>query len=92
MGQFEDAIDHSGSGGEAKGATGSFQAGKTVDKFSEAAAVELGNLRKVHNDMPALVAKQLIEGEFQLLAFHTHLERAAQLENHDAGLQFFFVD
>jgi hypothetical protein len=27
-----------------------------------------------------------------LLAFHSHLERAAQLENDDAGLQLFLVD
>lgn len=92
MGQFEDAIDHAGRGREAKGAPGSFQAGKTVDKFSEAAAIELGDFRKVHNDMFVIVAKQLIEGEFQLLAFDAHLERAAQLEDDDAGLQLFLVD
>ena len=92
MGQFEDAINHAGSAGEAKQAARSFQTGKTIDKFSEAAAVELGNVREINNDIPVIVAKQLIEGEFQLLAFHTHLERAAQLEDDDAGLQLFLVD
>ena len=92
MGQFEDAIDHAGGAGEAKHASGCFQAGKTVDEFSEAAAVELSNFRKVNNDMPVIVAKQLIEGEFQLLAFDAHLERAAQLKYHDTGRQLFFVD
>ena len=42
--------------------------------------------------MLVIVAKHLIEGEFQLLAFNAHLERAAQLEDDDAGLQLFFVD
>ena len=92
MGQFEDAIDHAGGAGEAKHASGCFQAGKTIDKFSQAATVELGDFRKINNDMPVIVAKQLIEGEFQLLAFDAHLERAAQLENDDAGLQLFFID
>lgn len=92
VGQFENAINHAGSAGEAKQASGSFQPGKTIDEFSEAAAVELGDLRKINNDMPVIVAKQLIEGEFQLLAFDAHLERAAQLENDDAGLQLFLVD
>jgi hypothetical protein len=92
VGQFEDAINHAGSAGEAKQAPRSFQTGKTIDKFSEAAAVELGDFRKINNDMPVIVAKQLIEGELQLLAFDTHLERAAQLENHDARPQLFLVD
>lgn len=92
MGQFEDAIDHTGRGGEAKRAPGSFEARKTIDEFSEAAAIELGDFRKVHNDMLVIVAKHLIKGEFQLLAFDAHLERAAQLENDDARLQLFFVD
>jgi hypothetical protein len=92
VGQFEDAIDHAGSGGEAKRPPGSLEARKTIDEFSEAAAIELGDFRKVHNDMLVIVAKHLIEGEFQLLAFDAHLERAAQLENDDAGLQLFFVD
>jgi len=90
--QFEDAIDHAGSAGEAKHAPGSLQAGKTIDEFSEAAAVELGNFRKINNDMPVIVVKQLIESEFQLLAFNAHLERTAQLEDDDPGLQLFLVD
>src|SRR5712664_726143 len=92
VGQFENAVNHAGSAGEAKQATRSFQTGKTIDEFSEAAAVELGNFRKINNDMPLIVAKQLIEGELQLLAFDAHLERAAQLENDDAGPQLFLVD
>ncbi len=92
VGQFEDAVNHAGSAGEAKQATRSFQTGKTIDEFSEAAAVELGNLRKINNDMPLFVAKQLIEGELQLLAFDAHLQGAAQLEDYDAGLQLFLVD
>jgi len=90
--QFEHAVNHAGSAGEAQQAARSFQTGKTIDEFSEAAAVELGNLRKINNDMPVIVTKQLIEGKLQLLAFHSHLERAAQLENDDAGLQLFLVD
>ncbi len=92
MGQFEDAIDHAGSAGEAKQAPGSFQTRKTIDEFSEPAAVELGDFRKINNDMPVIVVKQLIESEFQLFAFDAHLEGAAQLENDDAGLQLFLVD
>jgi hypothetical protein len=92
VGQFEDAINHTGSAGEAKQAPCSFHTGKTIDKFSQAAAIELGNFRKINNDMPVIVLKQLIEREFQLFAFYTHLERAAQLEDHDAGLQLFLVD
>ncbi len=92
VGQFEDAVNHAGSAGEAKQAPRSFQTGETIDEFSEAAAVELGDLRKINNDMPVIVAKQLIEGELQLLAFDAHLERAAQLENDDAGPQLFLVD
>jgi hypothetical protein len=92
VGQLQDTVDHAGRAGEAKRASRSFQTGKTVDEFSEAAAVELGNLRKVNNDLPVIVANELIEGELQLLAFHAHLERAAQLENDDAGLQLFLVD
>jgi hypothetical protein len=92
VGQFEDAIDHAGSGGEAKRPPGSFEARKTIDEFSEAAAVELCDFRKVHNDMFVIVAKHFIEGEFQLLAFDAHLERAAQFEDDDARLQLFFVD
>ena len=42
--------------------------------------------------MLVIVAKQLIESEFQLLAFDAHLERTAQLEDDDPGLQLFFVD
>jgi len=92
VGQFEDAINHTGSAGEAKQAPRSFHTGKTIDKFSQAATVELGNFRKVNNDLSVIVAKQLIESEFQLRAFDAHLERAAQLEDDDAGLQLFFVD
>jgi hypothetical protein len=92
VGQFEDAIDHAGRGGKAKRPPGSLEAGKTIDEFSEAAAVELGDFRKVHNDVLVIVAKHLIEGQFQLLAFDAHLERATQLEDDDAGLQLFFVD
>jgi len=92
VGQFEDAVNHAGSAGEAKQAPRSFQTGKTIDEFSEAAAIELGNFRKVNNDLRVIVAKQLIEGEFQLHAFDAHLERAAQLEDDDAGLQLFFVN
>ena len=92
MGQFEDAIDHAGRGGEAKRAPGSFEARKTIDEFSEPAAIELGDFRKVHYDLPVIFAKQLIEGKFQLLAFDAHLERAAQLEDDNSGLQLFFVD
>ena len=43
VGQFEDAIDHAGRGGEAKRAPGSFEARKTIDEFSEAAAIKLGD-------------------------------------------------
>jgi hypothetical protein len=92
VGQFEDTVNHAGSAGEAKQAPHSFQTGKTIDEFSQAATVELGDSRKINNDMPVIVAKQLIEGELQLLAFDAHLERAAQLEDHDAGLQLFLVD
>jgi len=92
VGQFQDAIDHPGGAGEAKQAPRSFQTGKTIDEFSEAAAIQLGNFRKVNNDLRVIIAKQLIEGEFQLHAFDAHLERAAQLEDDDAGLQLFFVD
>ena len=92
VGQFQDAVDHAGGAGEAKQAPRSFQTGKTIDEFSEAAAIELGNFRKVNNNLRVIVAKQLIEGEFQLRAFDAHLERAAQLEDDDAGLQLFFVD
>src|SRR6266852_8759434 len=92
VGQFQDAIDHAGSAGEAKQAPRSFQTGKTIDEFSEAAAIELGNFRKVNNDLRVIVAKQLIESEFQLRAFNAHLEGAAQLEDDDAGLQLFLVN
>jgi len=92
VGQFQDAVDHAGGAGEAKQAPRSFQTGKTIDEFSEAAAIELGNFRKVNNDLRVIVAKQLIESEFQLRAFDAHLERAAQLEDDDAGLQLFFVN
>jgi hypothetical protein len=90
--QFEDAVNHAGGASEAKRASRNFQTGKTIDEFSEAAAVELGNFRKINNDMPVIVAKQFIESELQLLAFDAHLQGAAQLENDDAGFQLFLVD
>ena len=92
VGQFENAINHAGSAGEAKQAARSLKTGKTIDKFSEAAAIEFGNIRKINDDMPVIIAKQLIEGELQLLAFDAHLQGAAQLEDYDAGLQLFLVD
>ena len=92
MREFEHAVNHAGRAGEAQRTSGYFQTGKTIDEFSKAAAVELGEFRKVNDDTSVVIADQLIEGELQLLAFDAHLERAAQLEDDDAGLQLFLVD
>jgi len=47
VGQFQDAIDHAGSAGEAKQAPPSvFKTEKQLTIFSEAADIELGNFRR----------------------------------------------
>ena len=61
VGQFQDAIDHAGGAGETKRAASGFQAGKTVDEFPEAAAVELGEFGKIEDDAGVVFADQLIE-------------------------------
>jgi hypothetical protein len=77
VGKFQDTVNHSSGTGEAESATCGFHAGKTVDEFSEAAAVELGEFRKVEYNASLPFADQLIESQFELLALDAHLEGAA---------------
>lgn len=92
VGQFQDAFDHPSGAGQAKSAAGGFQAGETIDDFSQATAVQFGELAEVKDNLSLSVAEQLVQGELQLLALDTHLERAAQLENHDPWLELFLDD
>ncbi len=75
MSQFQDAINHPSSTGQAKRAASSLQAGETVYEFSKAGAVELGELGEIEDDAGVPVTEQLIEGQFELFALDANLER-----------------
>jgi hypothetical protein len=92
VGQFQDAINHAGGARETKRAPRCFQARKTVDEFSQAAAIELGDFGKIDYDARMVIPQQLIKGELQPFALNAHLERSTQLEDDDAGLQLFLFD
>ena len=89
MCHFQKTFDHAGSARQTERAARGLQAGETIHDLSEAPAVKLGDFGQIENDACLLVAENFIEGQLELLALDTHLERAAQFENDDAGLQFF---
>lgn len=76
MGQFQDAINHTCGAGETKGAAGRFQARETIYDFSQATAVEFGQLAEIEDDACVAVAEQLIECQLELLALDSNLERS----------------
>lgn len=92
MGKFQLAIDRAGAAGEAERAARGLQPGEAVHDPPQAAAVELGEPREVQNNPHVICAEEVIESQLELLALDAHLERAAQLQNDDSGLQFFFDD
>src|SRR3989442_7573431 len=89
---FQDASHRAGDAGKANRAAGLAHPEETVDDSAKARAVELGYAREIEDDTGTVLAEKLVEGQLELLAFDTHLQRAAQLEDGDAGLHFFFGD
>src|SRR6266699_3080098 len=89
---FQDASHRAGDAGKANRAASLTHPGETVDDSTKARAVELGYAREIEDDAGAVLAEKLVEGQLELLAFDTHLQRAAQLEDGDAGLHLFFGD
>src|SRR6266568_5508803 len=89
---FQDASHRAGDAGKANRAAGLAHPGETVDDSAKARAVELGYAREIEDDTGTVLAEKLVERQLELLAFDTHLQRAAQLEDGDAGLHLFFGD
>lgn len=89
---FQDASHRAGDAGKANRAASLTHPGETVDDSAKARAVELGYAREIEDDAGAVLAEKLVEGQLELLAFDTHLQRAAQLEDRNAGLHLFFGD
>src|SRR5215470_7948718 len=92
MSIFQNAVNHARGPGEAKRSACVLQPGETIHDFAQAAAVELGETAQIEHHAWAIFADDFIEGQLELLALHTHLQRSAQLENDDAWLQLFFCN
>ena len=92
MSHFQKAIDHAGAASETKRAARRLDPGEAIHNFSQAAAVELGESREIKDDARLIREKNFVNGQLELLALDAHLQRAAQLEDEDAGLQFLLDD
>lgn len=92
MGQFQDAVNHTGCARETKHAARCFEARKAIDEFSQAGTIELGDPGKINHRASVLFANQLIKGKLQPFALDAYLERSGQFENDYAGLQLFLDD
>ena len=89
MGQFQDAVNHTGCAREAKHAACCFEARKAIDELSQTGTIELGDPGKIDHRASMLVVNQLIKGKLQPFALDAYLERSGQFENDYAGLQLF---
>lgn len=92
MGIFQNAVNHAGGSGEAKRAARVFQPRETIHDLAEAAAIELGKAGQIEDHAWTILADDFIEGQLELLALDTHLQRSGQFENEDAWLQLFFCN
>lgn len=92
MDHSQEPLDHPRSSRQAKRTAGSFDPRETIDDFSQAAAVEFCETGQIEDNVGVLVAKELVKGQFKLLALHAHLKRSAQFENDDARLRFLLDD
>ena len=75
MSQFQDSINHACGADETQRAAGRFHAGKTTDNFSQARAVESGQVTEIKDDTGLAVKEQLIESQLELFALNSNLER-----------------
>jgi len=74
--QFQDTLNHTGGAGEAKRTSGSLQTRETIHDFSQARAIEFGEVREVEYDASVLLPEKFIHGQLELLALDAHLKLA----------------
>jgi hypothetical protein len=86
---FQDSTDHARDAGEAQGAAGDSQAREAIYNFSDTSAVDLRNIRKIQHDAGPFLSQKIIDSQLQPFALHTHLKRAVEFENHNAGFKIF---
>ena len=84
--EFQSAEDAFGGGGEVEMAAGLFGESGTLEDDADARAVEIGNLREVHDDAGLIFLDQLFDEPFQTLELVAHGERAGKSEEDDSRL------
>jgi hypothetical protein len=86
--EFQYTINPLADSGQAQRASGHFQTRETLHEPPQAAAVEPRQVGDVEDHALLMFLEEFIEGQLQLLALDTHLERASQLQNDNSRFEF----